>query len=272
MLGLTGIPPVITHLADRHRYVCHTARYGAHDQLLDVWMGDIDEPAPVLIFIPGGAWLIGKRWPQGYALMSHLVRRGFICVAIDYRAAPWHRWPSQFEDVCAAINWVHTHIADFGGDPDFLALSGASAGGHLAALAGLTMERRIQAVAPLYGVYDWTRPGLRRFFVECVVTQRFDPEILAQASPITWVHDAAPPFLVVHGETDHIIPPSEGRRFAEALGCPYLEARGAGHGFDLTDAKMTRHVVHEVGDFLGSVHEQHTNAKLLTGVTRTVGF
>jgi acetyl esterase/lipase len=267
---LVELPPVIAHMGDRKKYLGDTVDYH-NGQRLDIWCHGFIEPAPVLIFIPGGAWVIGKRWPQGYALMSHMVRRGWICVSIDYRPAPWHRWPAQFEDVCAAIAWVHTHIAEYGGDPNCIALSGASAGGHLAALAGLTVPN-IAAVVPLYGVYDWTLPGVRRMFVKCAVAQTLNPDVLIQASPIKWATDEAPPFLVVHGGSDHIVPASEGRRFSEVLDCPYLEAPGAGHAFDLTDAGTTRAVVGEVGDFLGEIDLLEHKPSMLTGLMRTVGF
>ena len=87
--------------------------------------------APVLLQVPGGAWVIGMRRPQAYPLMSHLAERGWICVSIDYRVSPRHTWPDHIVDVKRALAWVKEHIAEYGGDPDFVAITGGSAGGHL---------------------------------------------------------------------------------------------------------------------------------------------
>ena len=110
--------------------------------LLDVWRRkDLpSEPAPVLLFVPGGAWVHGSRLLQGYALMSHLAEMGWVCLSIDYRVAPHHRWPAHITDVKTAIAWARANVDKFGGDRNFVAVAGTSAGGHLAALAGLTVN------------------------------------------------------------------------------------------------------------------------------------
>ena len=127
----------------QHRRSVHrtSVRYGnLPSQLLDVWrpQGPAVEPAPVLIFVPGGAWVHGSRLLQGYALMSHLAEMGWVCLSIDYRVAPHHRWPQHITDVKTAIAWARANVDKFGGDRNFVAIAGCSAGGHLAALAGLT--------------------------------------------------------------------------------------------------------------------------------------
>ena len=98
-------------------------------------------PAPVLVYIPGGAWVFGSRTLQGHALMAHLVRRGWVCLSLEYRTSPQHRWPRQMTDVKAAIAWARANVAEFGGDPNFIVAAGCSAGGHLATLAGLDRQR-----------------------------------------------------------------------------------------------------------------------------------
>src|SRR6202020_3094277 len=95
-------------------------------------------PAPVLLFVPGGAWVHGSRTLQGYALLSHMAEQGWVCLSIDYRVAPHHRWPSHIIDVQTAIAWARANGDKCGGDRNFVAVAGTSAGGHLAALAGLT--------------------------------------------------------------------------------------------------------------------------------------
>ncbi len=122
--------------------------------------------APVLLQVHGGGWTIGRKDQQGIPLMQHLAAKGWVCVAINYRLGPRHLWPAQIVDVKKAIAWVREHIGAYGGDPDYIAITGGSAGGHLAALAALTPGRRewqpgfedadtsVQVAVPLYGVYD----------------------------------------------------------------------------------------------------------------------
>ena len=95
-----------------------------------------------MIFVPGGAWVHGSRIMQGYALMSHLAEQGWVCLSIDYRVSPSNRWPRHMTDVKAAIAWARANVDRFGGDRDFVAIAGCSAGGHLAALAARRRRRR----------------------------------------------------------------------------------------------------------------------------------
>ncbi|MBL7660064.1 alpha/beta hydrolase, partial [Escherichia coli] len=93
---------------------------------------------------------------------------GWICVAINYRHSPRNTWPDHILDVKRALAWVKAHISEYGGDPDFIAITGGSAGGHLSSLAALTpndprfqpgfeeADTRVQAAVPFYGVYDFT--------------------------------------------------------------------------------------------------------------------
>ncbi|ORB09751.1 esterase, partial [Mycolicibacterium moriokaense] len=79
--------------------------------------------APVLVFVPGGAWVHGSRLLQGYALMSHLAELGWVCLSIDYRVSPKNTWPDHIVDVKRALAWIKENIADYGGDPDFVAIT-----------------------------------------------------------------------------------------------------------------------------------------------------
>ena len=164
--------PVLRMVEHRRRYLHKTAvRYGPDEtQLLDVWRrADLPAmPAPVLIFVPGGAWVHGSRRFQGSALMSHLVEAGWVCLAIDYRVSPRNRWPRHVMDVKAAVAWARANADQFGGDRDFVAIAGCSAGGHLASLAALTpgdekfegelhagADTTVDAAVSIYGRYDW---------------------------------------------------------------------------------------------------------------------
>ncbi|WKG03812.1 alpha/beta hydrolase [Mycolicibacterium sp. HK-90] len=277
--------PPLWHTAEYRRDVYRTSvRYGDDPaQLLDVWRPKHlpAEPAPVLLFVPGGAWVHGGRILQGYALLSHLARQGWVCLSIDYRVAPHHRWPRHLTDVKAAIAWARANVDKFGGDRNFVAIAGCSAGGHLAALAGLTpnhpdlqgdlpdnADTSVDAVIGIYGRYDWedrsTEERVRfvEFLERIVVGRKIDrhPEIYRQASPIAQIHPDAPPFLVIHGTGDSVIPVAQARSFVDRLKAVsrsvvgYIELPGAGHAFDMTDGARTGAMATAIGLFLNQIH------------------
>jgi acetyl esterase/lipase len=283
-----GAPP-LWRLRQQRRSVYRTSvRYGSHPvQLLDVWRRkDLPaEPSPVLIFVPGGAWIHGSRLLQGYALMSHLAEMGWVCLSIDYRVAPQHRWPSHITDVKTAIAWARANVDKVGGDRNFVAIAGCSAGGHLSALAGLTIndaemqaelpdgsDTSVDAVVGIYGRYDWedrSTAERARFmdFLERVVVKRKmsrHPEIFRKASPIALVHPKAPPFLVIHGTGDSVIPVAQARSFVERLRAvshsvvSYVELPGAGHAFDMIDGARTGSMATAIGLFLNQIHRNRT--------------
>jgi acetyl esterase/lipase len=249
----------------RRRYVekAGTIQYGPHRRVnrADIWRrADLprDGKAPVLLQVPGGAWAIGMRKPQAYPLLSHLADHGWVCVSIDYRVSPRHTWPDHIVDVKRALAWIKEHIAEYGGDPDFVAISGGSAGGHLAALAALTADdpqfqpgfedadTSVVAAVPIYGRYDWISAKgngrkefigfLQKFVVKKPIAQ--NRQLYVDASPYYRLRADAPPFFVLHGQDDSIIPVPEGREFAEALKkvstspAVYAEIPHAQHAFD----------------------------------------
>jgi len=240
-------------------------QYGPHPgQVLEIWRrADVDPatPAPVLLFVPGGGWIHGRTAAQGQALMGRLAAHGWVCAAVNYRVAPLHPWPAHIEDVKRALAWTRENIGRFGGSTDFVAMAGASAGGHLASLIGLTAasgrwqagledaDVHVDAVVSLYGRYDWESRETRerqRFmrFLERVVVgtgQHVDQALYSDASPVAQMSADAPPFFVIHGREDAIIPVAQARQFVECLressssSVLYAELPGAGHAFDVLD-------------------------------------
>ena len=282
--NLVGVPP---NELIRRRYVekADTVTYGPHPRVnfADVWRRrDLprDGKAPVLLQVPGGAWTIGMRRPQAYPLLSHLAERGWVCVSIDYRVSPRHTWPDHIVDVKRALAWIKEHIAEYGGDPDFVAITGGSAGGHLCALAALTpddpqyqpgfedADTSVVAAAPIYGRYDWFStkgPGRREFvgLLQMLVVKkrlRDHPQVFLDASPITRVRPDAPPFFVLHGEDDSLIPVPEGREFVAALRdvskstVAYAEIPHAQHAFDFFGSPRGHYTAQAVEKFLSWVH------------------
>ncbi len=268
--GPQPLPPIVSQAGKRAEHVAHTETYG-RGQKLDIWRPANPVNAPVFFFIPGGAWVIGKRRPQGYALMSHLVEQGWICVAIDYRTAPLHRWPTPYYDVKRAYQWVRENIGQFGGNPDFVIVGGASAGGHMAALAGLQWRLDPpQAVVGIYGAYDWESrrsPFHRAFmqFLETVVVgqrQVDNPTLFTYSSPMAQVHSDAPPFLLVHGTKDRLCPVADARRFRNALAVcsakvTLHEISGGVHAFDLVNPRQAADMVTAISEFIFHVYVSH---------------
>ena len=282
------MPPFARARAQRRRYLHQgSIRYGdSPAQLLDVWrLPELPPgPAPVLLFVPGGAWVQGTRVLQGHTLLSHLVKRGWVCLTMDYRVSPLHRWPRQIADVNAAIAWARANADQFGGDREFVTIAGCSAGGHLAALAALTpgdpafrgelaedADTTVDAVVGIYGRYDWedrstaTRRSFQDFLERVVVrrSQSRHPEVYEAASPMARIHRDAPPFFLIHGERDTLIPAAEARAFHGALSAVsdnvtrYSEIPWAGHAFDLVDSSHARRCAVESAEFLTEARNRH---------------
>ncbi|MCV7301947.1 alpha/beta hydrolase [Mycobacterium barrassiae] len=279
----------------RRRYVekAGTVQYGPHGRAnrADIWRrADLprDGKAPVLLQVPGGAWAIGMRRPQSYAMLSHMAERGWVCLSIDYRVSPKNTWPDHIVDVKRALAWIKENIADYGGDPDFVAITGGSAGGHLSSLAALTpndpvwqpgfedADTSVAAAVPIYGRYDWftvTGSGRKEFIAflqKFVVKKPFtaNRQTYLDASSIKRLRPDAPPFFILHGQDDSIIPVGEGREFAEALRevststVAYAEIPHAQHAFDFYYGSPRAHYTAQaVQEFLSWVHAKHTAAK-----------
>ncbi len=239
--------------------------------------GDLRD-APVLIQIHGGGWTIGTKEQQGLILMNRMAQQGWICVSLNYRLVPKHRFPTQIVDVKRAIAWVHENIAEFGGDPSYVAITGGSAGGHLSALAALTpglpdyqpgfedADTSISACVPFYGIYDLA--GLTgtpaaidmrdRFFGPWVFKKdpRTHIEDFVQASPLAHVDDHAPDFFVIHGRNDTLAPVAQARAMVEALRekskatVTYAELPGAQHAFEVFSSIRSQHATAAVQRWL----------------------
>jgi acetyl esterase/lipase len=281
-----GDPSLLSALRARSRYCQFPDGPAGRPNLLDVWRRlDAEAGAPVLLQVAGGAWVTGGKRGQAYPLLSHLVERGWVCVAINYRLAPRQKWPAAVVDVKRALTWIKQNIAGYGGDPGFVAITGGSAGGHLTALAALTAgdaefqpgfedaDTSVQAAVPLYGVYDWTggpgtEPLLQSFLERWVVPGRFAdiPDVFTKASPVHRVSPSAPPTFVVHGQRDNLVPVTQARPFVERLRAEspapvgYAELPGAPHGFDILTSVRALATVHAVSRFLGVVHGDYVRA------------
>jgi len=273
----------------RRRYTAnHDLAYGdlGRRNLLDIWKrADLPEAAgaPVLVHVHGGAWVSGNKEQQGNPLMAHLAERGWISVAVNYRLSPRGRWPDHIVDVKRAIAWVKANIERYGGDPGFVAITGGSAGGHLSSLAALSADEpsfqpgfedadtSIQAAVPFYGVYDFAnRDGtahasLEDFLQRVVlkVPRVANPELWEKASPVSWVRPDAPPFFVLHGSNDSLVPVEQARSFVRQLrgssssAVVFAELPRTQHAFDVVSSVRTLHTVRAVDRFLAVARSEH---------------
>lgn len=268
--------------------------YGEYGRknILDIWRRpdlDRDGRAPVLLQIPGGAWMIGSKRGQAYPLMTHLVERGWVCVSINYRLSPRSTWPDHIIDVKRALSWTKDHIGEYGGDPDWIAITGGSAGGQLCALTALTpndarfqpgfedADTSVQAAVPFYGVYDFTggtalhpllAPSLQAYVFK--QSRRRFPDTYRAASPVSYVGADAPPFFVLHGRNDSLVPVEQGRDFTAKLKkvsrqpVVYAELPYAQHAFEIFGSARAAHTAVAVEQFLAEIYTRR-------GVSRRSG-
>ncbi|HJO24043.1 MAG: alpha/beta hydrolase [Myxococcota bacterium] len=275
----------------------HTPELGAHGALDVYGSRNAGEHAPVLLQIHGGAWMIGEKRQQGLPLMLQAARAGWVCVASNYRLSPAATFPDHLVDVKRAIAWIRTNIAEYGGDPDLICITGGSAGGHLSSLAALTandpeyqpgfseVDTSVSACVPFYGVYDFTNSRGKQAtdsqhkFLEKIVMKSSRAEHRKdweKASPLFRIHPGAPPFFVIHGSLDGLASPAEARLFASLLRATahepvcYAEIPGAQHAFEVFHSKRTTQVVRGVERFLGwVVSRKRSQAPRLSGAATT---
>lgn len=240
------------------------------------------KPAPVLLQIHGGAWIIGDKKQQGLPLMNYMASLGWVCVAINYRLSPKDKFPAHIVDVKKAIAWIKEHIHEYGGDPDFIVTTGESAGGHLCSLAALTpnlpewqpgfeeRDTQVNACVPIYGVYDFMDRNETRINVSMIpfleekvmqVSLEQNKALWSQASPVSHVNAAAPPMLIIHGSNDTLVFPHDARIFANALAATsqqqviYVELPGTQHAFEIFNSVRSGYTVEAIAQFLTYHHQ-----------------
>lgn len=234
---------------------------------------------PALVQIHGGAWIVGDKREQGVPLLNHMAANGWVGFNVNYRLAPRAKAPEQLIDCKRAIAWIREHAEEYGVDPDFICVTGGSAGGHLAALCALTAndpyfqpgfedaDTTLQAAVPFYGAYDMTDTslmikGYRETFLEpYVFGSKFSagPEPFERYSPIRHVRPDAPPMMLLHGTRDALIPIEAARPFAAKLGdvsesaVVWVELDGAQHAFDIFPSPRCVRTIEYVERFLDGV-------------------
>jgi acetyl esterase/lipase len=239
-------------------------------QTLDLYLPQIEGKRPLIIWIHGGAFRMGSKAdevPRAY------LADGYAIASINYRLSQHALFPAQIEDCKAAVRWLRANAAHFQLDPQRFAAWGPSAGGHLAAMLGTTGSVReydvgehldvssaVQAVVDHFGPTDFLHMDAHRLPNGMVhdpadspesqlvggPIQQY-PERVARANPITYVTNTAPPFLVIHGDHDPLVPYHQSQILVAALqaaGVPvtFYTVIGGQHG-NFTDpavAELTK--------------------------------
>jgi acetyl esterase/lipase len=245
---------------DAHRDIVYV-KDGGKSQSLDVIVPKISLPNgrkfPVVVWIHGGGWRSGSK--DAGARIMPLINAGIAVVSINYRLSGEAKWPAQIYDCKAAIRWVRAHGAEYNINASKIGVWGASAGGHLVALLGTSngvkalegKEGNLEFSSDVQAVCDWFGPTDLKVIIEHsdksnnVVEQLLgsrDPVLATAASPITYVSSKAPPFLIVHGDKDPLVPLSQSQNLNDALKKAGADVslkiiEGAGHGQGFKDSE-----------------------------------
>lgn len=237
---------------------------------------------PVLLQIHGGGWIFGTKNEQARPLMNHLAARGWIAVSINYRLSPRATFPDHIIDCKKAFAWIKKNIREYGGNPDFIIVTGGSAGGHLSSLFALSandplfqpgfedVDTRVQGCVPFYGIYDFadtnslhTSPDIYRLLRVSIMkkSKKTDLDDYHRASPLFRVHPDAPPFLIIHGDTDILASVEEARIFAAKLKetsknpVAYAEIDGAQHAFDIFNSVRCEYAKLGIERFVNYIYD-----------------
>ena len=265
------------------------ARVGNTSLKADLRIPDNPGPHPVILWLHTGAWVTGDR-TGGPAIRQ--ASRGYAVVSIDYRLAPQYTFPAQIDDVKAAVRWIRANAAQYHFDPNRVGVFGGSAGGHLAALLGtsggvseledLSMgnpqySSRVQVVVDFYGPTDLLKmqdqnPGCYpvdandpllppSLLLGCAVQSC--PDKAATANPMTYISSDDPPFLILQGTADCLVPWQQSQMLHEALRAKGLNStlyllQGAEHGGAEFDDIYYKRIV---SDFLDRYLKQRPDRK-----------
>ena len=201
---------------------------------------NLTKPAPLLVFIHGGAWRSGKRTDYLVYTVA-FAKKGYITATVSYRLLKDGPYPACAEDVTDAVQWFFNHGDQYGYDPDRVALIGGSAGAHLALLAAYGWKNpllkndsintrsnthRVKAVVDIYGPIDLTteysrnQPLVTSFLAH---SYKERPYLYKEASPIQYLDKTAPPTMILHGTSDDLVPVSQSdllKARLDSLGVP----------------------------------------------------
>lgn len=238
---------------------------GDEAQKLDIYLPETpsDKPLPLIVHIHGGGWRAGNKFP---CPVSAMVLKGYAVASVEYRFSQKAIFPAQIQDCQAAIRWLRAHAKQYHFDTDHLGAVGGSAGGHLSALVGtaggkkafppigshLDQSDRVQAVIDIYGPADFSTvvqqaaedKNVKNIFAfntpsdpySSLIGTKLDDKPKADAvSPVHYVSKESPPFLILHGTHDTLVPYAQSVELEAALKTQNVPVwlqtlPGSGHG------------------------------------------
>jgi acetyl esterase/lipase len=228
-----------------HRLDVYRRRRGAAD-------------GPTFVHFHGGAFRSGRKSREARPLLNRLARRGWVCVSANYRLTPHATFPDQLVDAKRVVAWVREEGRRYGADGDVVIVSGSSAGGHLASMLALTID--VPAFQPGFESADTTVAAAVPLYGYLGPIDTRGP----LSSPHDHVHEGAPPFLVVHGDHDSLVPAVDARAFVDRLRSAssatvaYAELPGAQHDFDFFHSLRFEAVIDGIERFARSVVDHST--------------
>ena len=239
---------------------------------LDLYRPEPGHPPPgLIIWVHGGAWRGGTRDAVD---LKGLTALGWAVASVDYRLSTVARFPAQIHDIKAAIRFLRAHAAEYGYPANRFVIAGSSAGGHLAALVGVTnghqelegtegdhsgVSSDVQAIVDLYGASDLTTIlaqstpqglSLRVPALDLLLGARPDqvPALARLASPVFQLDAHDPPLFLMHGDQDPQMPIAQSHELAAAyrkLGLPvqFEVSAGSGHGGPAFTSAASLHLI-----------------------------
>jgi acetyl esterase/lipase len=197
---------------------------------MDVYFPDSGGPWPVLVYVHGGAWMRGdKSEPMISIFARGLAAQGYLVASVNYRLYPEGIFPAMIQDVKCAIRFLRANAKEYNLNPNRVGAVGVSAGGHLVALLGTTdasagwdvgehldQSSHVQAVIAMAGVMDLTR-SFPNADIETMKLIGFGEHNVMEASPIAHVTPDSPPFLLIHGDRDEVVPVEQSQLMYDRL-------------------------------------------------------
>jgi acetyl esterase/lipase len=224
-------------------------------QRMDVYFPQAGGPWPALVYVHGGSWMHGDK-SEAAIFAQGMTAQGYLMVSVNYRLHPAAQFPAMIQDVKCAIRSLRANAAQYNLDPHRVGAVGVSAGGHLVSLLGTTdasagwdvgeypdQSSRVRAVIATAGVMDLSR-NFPNADIEAMKRVGFGEYNVAEASPVTHVTEDTPPFLLIHGDQDAVVPVEQSQLMYDRLMQANVPARlvivnNAGHSFITPGAATT---------------------------------
>lgn len=261
-------PVIFARGVKAYRDVAYQQLAGYTPQVVDIYVPATKGPHPLVLYIHGGGWVGGHTRHSGALAdfpkaLAALAAEGFTVASLEYRLSGEAKFPAQLQDAKAALRFLGSHAAKYRTDPARVGVWGGSAGGHLAALTALTCkDTRLDpaaaghmcatAAVTWYGVFDFAKMvGPARPNGDQNVGKLLDcahpcpSEKFASASPVSYIDAKDPPFLLIHGNDDKVVPVAQSQQAEAAFraaGVPVetIYIPGVDHSFIGANPAATR--------------------------------